>query len=265
MNSKHPPNIIKNLPESIRRPINKLSSDKTVFNKSKELFNNTLSNSGLDHKIKFKPLTENKDRSRNKNRGQKIVWFKPPYSCNVATNIGQKFLLLLDKHFPKPRKLSKVFNRNNVKVSYSFMPNFAGIINAHNKKILNQNIAKTTCESCHCRVKASCPLDGNFLQTSLVYICKEATRKITNNYPHYIGLTENTFKNRLYKHKNSFRYESKKNATELSNFVQENKHAYAETSLEWKILDKAKSYKPGSRKCYVHQRNNTPSSQSLIC
>ena len=71
--SNHPPNIIKNLPESISRRINKLSSDKTVFNNSKELFNNALFNSGFDHKIKFQPLTENKDLSRDKNRGRKIV------------------------------------------------------------------------------------------------------------------------------------------------------------------------------------------------
>ena len=249
--SNHPPKIIKNLPESISRRINKLSSDKTVFNNSKELFNNALFNSGFDHKIKFQPLTENKDLSRDKNRGRKIVWFNPPYSCIVATKIGKKFLLLLDKHFPKPHKLSKVFNRNNVKVSYSSMPNFASIINSHNKKILNENIAKPTSASCNCRVKASCPLDGNCLQSSLVYICKAATPKITNNYPHYIGLTDNTFKDRLYKHKNSFKYESKKNATELSNFVWENKHENTETSLEWKILDKARSYEPGSRKCML--------------
>ena len=157
---------------------------------------------------KFRPLAENKDRSRNKNRGQKIVWFNSQYSCNVATNIHKKFLLLLDKHFPKAYKLSKVFNRNNVKVSYSSIPNFASIINSHNKNILNENIPKSTSTSCNCKVKASYLLDGNCLQSSSVYICKAATPKITNDYLHYIGLTENTFKDRLYKHKNSFRYES---------------------------------------------------------
>ena len=166
VNSNHPPNIIKNLPESISQRINKLSSDKTVFNNSKKLFNDALSNSGFDHKIKFFPLTENKDRSGNKNKGQKIVWFNPPYSCNVVINIGKKILLLFDKHFPEPHKLNKVFNRNNVKASYSSTHNFASIINAHNKKILNENIRKTTCDSCDCRVKASCPLDGNCLQST---------------------------------------------------------------------------------------------------
>ena len=100
------------------------------------------------------------------------------------------------------------------------MSNFASIINAHKKTILNENIGKTTCDSCNCRVKASCPLDDNCLQSSLVYICKAAVPKITNDYPLlHFGLTKKTFKDRLYKHKNSLRYESKKNANELSNFV----------------------------------------------
>ena len=137
-------------------------------------------------------------------------------------------------------------------MKYGFLANFASIINTHNKKILNENIAKATCALCNCIVKASCQLDGNYLQSSLVYICKAARAKVTNDYPHYIDLTENTFKGRLYKHKNSFRYKSKKNATELSNFVWENKHANTETSLEWKILDKARSYEPGQESaCYV--------------
>ena len=147
--------------------------------------------------------------------------------------------------------LSKVFNQNNVKVSYSSMPNVASIINTHNKKILNENIAKTTCESCNYRVKVPCSLDGNCLQSSLIYICKVVTPKITNDYFHQIGLTENTFKGTLYKHKNSIRYDSKKNATELSKFVWENKYANTETSLEWKILDKRKSHEPGSKKCML--------------
>ena len=65
VNSNHPPHIIKNLPETISKHI-KLLSDKTVFNNSKQLFNNTLSTCGFDHKIMFQPLNENKDHSCNK-------------------------------------------------------------------------------------------------------------------------------------------------------------------------------------------------------
>ena len=127
------------------------------------------------------------------------------------------------------------------------MPNFASIINSHNKKILNESIVKPTSASCNSRVKVS--FRRQLFTISLVYICKAAIPKITNGYSYYI---KNCLKDRLCKPKNSFRYGSKKNATDLSNFVGENKHANPETSLEWKILDKAKSYELRSKSaCYV--------------
>ena len=126
------------------------------------------------------------------------------------------------------------------------MPNFASIINSHNKNILNENIANPTSASCNCRVKVS--FRWQLLTISLAFICKAATSKITNDYSHYIGLTKNCLKDRLYKHKNLFRYDSKKNATELSSFVGDSKHADTETSPECKILDKAKSYEALSRR-----------------
>ena len=85
-----------------------------------------------------------------KTEDKRLYGSAPLYSCNVATNIGKKFLLLLDKHLLLD-KFSKVFNRNNLKVSYRSMPNFASIINPHNKKILNENIAKPTSASASVR------------------------------------------------------------------------------------------------------------------
>ena len=66
-----------------------------------------------------------------------------------------------------------------------------------------------------------------------------------------IVLSENTFKDRFYKHKNSFKYKSKRNATEISNFVWENKHANAETNLVWNKLDKPRAYNPEVKKCLL--------------
>ena len=131
------------------------------------------------------------------------------------------------------------------------MPNFGSIINSHNKKIINSNIPKQPAPTCNCRSKSSCPLNGDCMQSSLVYICKADTPNIIENHPHYIGLTENTFKDRFYKHKNSFKYESKRNATELSNFVWENKHTNTETNLVWNILDKARAYRPETKRCLL--------------
>ena len=74
------------------------------------------------------------------------------------------------------------------------MPNFASIINSCNKKIINNNIPKQSPPTCNYCSKTSCPLNGDCLQSSVAYICKTDKPGITENHPHYIVLTENTFK-----------------------------------------------------------------------
>ena len=98
----HPPNIIKNLDDSISCRIDKLSSDNNVFENSKDIYN-ALFNSGFKQKIKFDPNFGN-NNSQNKNRKRNIIWFNPPYSNNISTNIGKIFLTILDKHFPKSHR-----------------------------------------------------------------------------------------------------------------------------------------------------------------
>ena len=67
-----------------------------------------------------------------------IIWFNPLYSVKVETNIGKTFLKLIEKNFPKTNKFHKIFNRNNVKVSYSCLPNFANMIKLYNNRILSE-------------------------------------------------------------------------------------------------------------------------------
>ena len=55
--SNHPPNIIKNLPGNISQRIDYLSADKTIFNKSKDLYNNALAESGFEIRLHFKNST----------------------------------------------------------------------------------------------------------------------------------------------------------------------------------------------------------------
>ena len=105
------------------------------------------------------------------------------------------------------------------------MPNFPSVINSHNEKILNENIARPTSASFNCTVKTSSPIEGNCLQSSLIYICKARTPNVINNIHDYIDLPENTFK---------ARYQSKKDATALSNFLWESKYEYWKTSPKWK-------------------------------
>ena len=75
----------------------------------------------------------------SKNRKIRIIWFNPAFRFNISTNIGKKFFNLLDKHFPKTDQLLKLFNRNNVEVSYISLPNFKSMINSKNTLNNRQN------------------------------------------------------------------------------------------------------------------------------
>ena len=44
---------------------------------------------------------------------------------------------LLDKHFGRNHKYHKIFNRNNVKISYSCIDNMENVISSHKKEITN--------------------------------------------------------------------------------------------------------------------------------
>ena len=45
--------------------------------------------------------TCNSHRTEQPQEQRNIIWFNPPYSMNVQTNIGREFLNLVSKHFPK--------------------------------------------------------------------------------------------------------------------------------------------------------------------
>ena len=104
---------------------------------------------------------------------------------------------------------------------------------------------------CNCRDKTSCSLNGSCQHKSLAYSCKVSVPDIKQTYLHYIGLTEQIFKNRPYKHKNSFKYESKRNSTEISNFIRDRKKDKINVDLDLSILDKAKLYSLASKECML--------------
>ena len=143
--SNHPSSIIKQLPLSVERRLSKLSSNEKIFNDSIPIQQEALIKAGYNHKLRYQKRDEKKENSQQCKR--QIIWFNPPYSKNVTTKIGKFFLSLIDKHFPPHHKLYKLFNRNNVKISYSCLPNIKSIINAHNRKILypSPTIDRRTC------------------------------------------------------------------------------------------------------------------------
>ena len=142
-------------------------------------------------------------------RRREIIWYNPPYSRNVATNVGRAFLKILDEEFPKEHALHKIFNRNTVKISYSCMSNLKQSIDGHNKSISRKKIVPS--KTCKC-------MDGNCLKELVIY---QATVTTEDNNPSqtYMGLTENSFKTRYSNHKTSFCNSNKRLRTELSKHI----------------------------------------------
>ena len=214
--SNHPPTIIKQLPAAINRRISDISCNKETFDKAKPIYEKALKSSGFTESLTY--ASHNTSAPTRKNRKRNIIWFNPPYSKNIQTNVGKTFLNLIQKHFPPKHKFHSIFNKNNIKVSYSCMENIASIINKHNKKIINNSPTSTSQNGCNCRKKEQCPLDNNCLSTSVIYNAQVTTDEDTTG-KNYIGLTEGTFKQRYTQHKLSFRNRKYTNSTELSKLI----------------------------------------------
>ena len=97
------------------------------------------------------------------------------------------------------------------------MPNASSIIKFHNKNILESQPESRT-PKCNCRDQDTCPRGGECLIDNVVYLA-EVTNNKNSERKSYIRLTALTFKDRLYKHRNSLRYRTKANNTELSIYV----------------------------------------------
>ena len=128
--SNYQSSITKQLPISIETRLSKLSLNEKVFNESVTIYQEALDKSGYKHQLTFQKTSNNDTQRRQRKRN--IPWFNPPFSNSVATKIGKIFLRLIDKHFSPHHKLHKLFNRNNLKISYSCMPNVKSIISKHN-------------------------------------------------------------------------------------------------------------------------------------
>ena len=134
--SNHPPTIISQLPHSVGSKIARLSCNNEEFDKVAPPYNEALRASGYRSTIQ-EATAENdstasqSQNTRKRNRSRNTIWFNSPFSQNVKTNVGKTFLRLIYKHFPKTSKLHKIFNRRNVKISYSCMGNMTTVIRQH--------------------------------------------------------------------------------------------------------------------------------------
>ena len=105
--SNHPPRIIQNIPKSINQRLSEISSDKESFDQAAPLYQNALHISGYNHTLSFSSQSARPSSSKN-NRPRNVIWYNPPFSRNVATNVGRSFFKILDEEFPTNNILHKI-------------------------------------------------------------------------------------------------------------------------------------------------------------
>ena len=195
--SNHPPSIIKQLPLSLESRLSSLSSEDEIFNDSVIPSQDALDKSGYKYNLKYKANIDTP--SNKKERKRNVIWFNPPYSKNVKTNIGKIFLNFIKKHFPPHYKLHKLFNKNTVKISFSCTRNIKIIVNSHNAKILFPK-KSTEQRTCNCLNKVNCPLEQRGLTTNIVYKAKVTSNNQNYQENVYFGSCKINFKKRFSNH-----------------------------------------------------------------
>ena len=229
----------------IGRRSSDISCNEEEFDKAKVIYEAALKNSGYKCQLEYRNNSTSTNKPNRRQRSRKIIWFHPPYSSHVTTNIGRKFFKLLENHFPVGNRLHKLFNRNTVKISYSCLQNMGSVLKSTRQE---PSEGQTTEEkkTCNCRKPNECPMDGNCLKSAVVY---EATISTSTTRYDYIGLTEETFKKRYSSHATSFRHEKLMASTELSKKVWELKNSDTPYDIKWRIIKTAYQYKGGGRTC----------------
>ena len=229
--SNHPPRIIDNISKSINKRLSEISIDEYSFNVAAPLYQKALDDSGYNHRLTFTPSITQSSNSR-RNRHRNVIWYNPPFSKNVATNVGRTFLKILDEEFPQSHVLHKIFNRNTVKISYYCMPNLKQKIDGNNKSTLQKTTTPPVLKACNFRIPTDCPMAGNCLISSVVYL---ATVTTEDNRPAqtYVGLTENSFKTRFANHKSAFN--NPNNCKRLSTELGKHVWCLKEARLKFKI------------------------------
>ena len=121
------------------------------------------------------------------------------------------------------------------------------MIKSHNNRILSEEKTQDQ-PKCNCRQKDTCAVEGNCLDKELIYQCT-LKKNTTSDGVNYNGLTENTFKDRFYENRNSFKYKRMANSTELSKHFWEMKRKDIENpTMYWSVIDHAKPYQNGSKR-----------------
>ena len=132
-------------------------------------------------------------------------------------NVTKSFNRIVKESFPPGTLLHKLFNKNNLKLSYSTTMNMSAVISKHNKKILRGGMEEEL-RNCNCQGGlASCPVEGRCREKGVMY--KAVISAQGEEDKQYIGATATEFKKRWANHKKSMRLEKYRHETTLSSIA----------------------------------------------
>ena len=104
-----------------------LKKDFPAYHQQKKIFENWKDNYKLPLlQFGYKEnlnCTEKNNKIDQKTQKCIILWFNPPYSKSVKTNMDKLYLCLISKPFPPTHKYRKIFNGNTIKINYTCMSN----------------------------------------------------------------------------------------------------------------------------------------------
>ena len=246
--SNHPKKIIEMIPHGVSKRLSTNSSSAEEFNQHSTHFKDALKSAGYEDELVYEEIQE--EEGRDKKRRRNVIFFNPPWSMNVKTNIGKKFLSLVRKHFPKGSPLYSIFNEKKLKMSYSTMPNMAQHIAGHNKKVIKMAEGREDPQSfgCNCRTGVqSCPLNGECKTPHLVY---KAEVKAGDETKFYIGQTANTFKKRYNGHKSDVKLRKRK-TTLSTHMVELERRGVVPEKVVWSKVAIVKPKQKGDMCCQL--------------
>ena len=244
--SNHPKSVIDTIPKGVSKRLSRNSSSAEEFDKHSGHFKEALRKAGHSADIVYEG-TDNINRKKKRKRN--IIYFNPPWSMNIRTKVGAKFLSLVRKHFPPGSPLHKIFNLQTLKVSYSTLPNMESLISSHNKKVIAaaQETQEPTSYGCNCLPSVEkCPLDGECKTPSLVYRADVEAEGTTR---YYVGQTQRTFKQRLYIHNSDTK--TGRRRTALTNHLLDLKSKNIVPNVSWSKICLAKPRGRGEKMCQL--------------
>ena len=206
---------------------------------------------GYDYKLRFYNVNNN-NKKKNRTRKRKCIYFNPPYSKNVKTNIIAEFLKIV-KNFPKNNLLAKMINTNTIKASYRTVPNMARQVARKNGRVLKQTVVQPP-PTCNCQRarKPDCPVPGKCTIKDVCYKC-EVKREDNHQCENYTGQTSRAVKRRIKEHLGDARKftPQKPVGSRLSHYIGNLIFTDTPYTLNWSILAQKRHFSPVQNFCML--------------